>query len=604
MTRLINTMYLLALALQAFSQTQFRGQSTHTGLYDDVNSYDAVKLQWSLNTGSAIRSTPLVAGNRVYVGSAGHFLYALDTTGKLLWKFQADGAIHSSPALHKNTLYFSTRSNSIYALNASSGKVKWRNQLGQDLPYEWAFDYYISSPLVDDGVVYTGSGNGFLYALKADNGSELWKFNAGTRIRSTPAIKGNNLYAGDCLGRVYALDKRSGSKVWQFATRGDTMRNENFGFDRKAVIASPAIAGNTVVVGGRDGYLYAIDAQTGARKWEYDYKVSWIISSVAIKDTIVVTGTSDGRFINALHLETGKELWRFPVTAPVWSSPAIVGDKVISAVNDGLIYCLNLYTGKEVWRFRTNERFFSSPVPANGNIYIGNDEGVLFCLRNAAKTGASPMRAVFWAKDPIFQYHRFGIDVYLKDYFAAAGYNVVGQEALAEFMQQRIADKKPSVVVFATNLFPSTIVGDTASTNILLQYLQAGGKVVITGMNPSVYAVDEHKKALKGINFTLSQKITGLPYAHNDTRAFGGYYPAAPTPEGMKWGLKTSMVTRNAVPVEDVNTVLALDETGKAAMWVKSYGGRPGTGFVQTWVFQSTLPSLPEILLVAEYGLE
>lgn len=123
-------------------------------------------------------------------------------------------------------------------------------------------------------------------------------------------------------------------------------------------------------------------------------------------------------------------------------------------------------------------------------------------------------------------------------------------------------------------------------------------------MNPAVYAIDEQKKELKGINFQLSQKVTGIPFDYNDTRSFGGYYPSTPTAEGMRWGLKTSMVTRNAMPVQDVSSVLAIDETGKAAWWVKNYGGRPGTGFVQTWLFQSSLPSLSEIFQVAEYGLE
>jgi hypothetical protein len=158
--------------------------------------------------------------------------------------------------------------------------------------------------------------------------------------------------------------------------------------------------------------------------------------------------------------------------------------------------------------------------------------------------------------------------------------------------------------VFATNLFPSGIIGDTVTTNILLQYLQQGGKVVITGMNPAVYEIDEQKKELKRINFMLSQKITGISYAYNDTRAFGGYYPSTPTADGLRWGLKTPMVTRNAVPVQDVTTVLALDEAGKASWWVKNYGGKAGTGFVQTWLFPSTLTSLPEILQVAEYGLQ
>lgn len=586
-------------------QTQFRGNETHTGLYKNEGVFNSASLKWTFKTGNAIRSTPLVHGNKIYVGSGDNFLYALDTAGKLLWKFKADGPIHSSPAMLKNTVYFNTRKNSLYAIDAGNGKLKWQQQLGADLPYEWAFDYYVSSPLIAGESVYTGSGDGNLYAVNATNGNVQWKFNAGSRIRSTPALFDNKIYFGDCSGKLYALDKSTGKQLWQFAINGDTMRNENFGFDRKAIIASPAIAANTVVIGGRDGFLYGIDAASGNKKWQYDYQVSWIISSVAIKDTIVVTGTSDGRFINALNLHTGKELWRFAVSAPVWASPAIVGDKVFEAVNDGLVYCLDLYTGKEAWRFRTDERLFSSPVPANGNLYFGNDEGLLFCLRGGSQSAApAAHRAVFWIKDPVFQYHRYGLDVYLKDFFASSGYKVVDQTALASFMKERIADRQSSVVVFATNLFPSSIIGDTVSNNLLLQYLREGGKVVITGMNPAVYNIDEQKKEFKGVNFNLSPKIVGISYPHNDTRTFGGFYPATPTAEGRLWGLKSSMVTRNAMPVQDISIVLARDEVGKAAWWVKNYSNKPGTGFVQTWLFPSTVTSLPEILQVAEYGLE
>ena len=44
---------------------------------------------------------------------------------------------------------------------------------------------------------------------------------------------------------------------------GDTLKNEKFGFDRRAIIASPVVAGNKVIVGGRDGFLYAVDKDTG-----------------------------------------------------------------------------------------------------------------------------------------------------------------------------------------------------------------------------------------------------------------------------------------------------------------------------------------------------
>src|SRR5688572_7601896 len=62
-------------------QTQFRGNEAHTGLYNDQSAYTSVKQRWTFQAGSAIRSTPLVRGNKLYFGSGDNFFYALDTSG-------------------------------------------------------------------------------------------------------------------------------------------------------------------------------------------------------------------------------------------------------------------------------------------------------------------------------------------------------------------------------------------------------------------------------------------------------------------------------------------------------------------------------------------
>src|SRR3569833_4165944 len=98
------------------------------------------------------------------------------------------------------------------------------------------------------------------------------------------------------------------------------MKNELYGFVRKAFIASPAVANNIVVVGDRAGYLYGINETDGKLLWQLDYQITWVISSVAIKDSMIVTGTSEGAYINALNLYTGKEIWRLQTLGPVCSS--------------------------------------------------------------------------------------------------------------------------------------------------------------------------------------------------------------------------------------------------------------------------------------------
>ena len=52
-----------------------------------------------------------------------------------------------------------------------------------------------------------------------------------------------------------------------------------------------------------------------------------------------------------------------------------------------------------------------------------------------------------------------------------------------------------------------------------------------------------------------------------------------------------------------VTTVLARDETGRASAWVKNYGGLEGIGLVQLWHKRDGQEDLIAIKSVAEYGL-
>ncbi len=582
---------------------QFRGGEAHRGEYKEADRFGKVNIKWIFKSNSAIRSSPLRFGNKILFGSGDHYFYALDTaTGKVVWKFLADAPVHSSPAVHDKFVYFSSRANTLYALELSTGKLAWKKSLGKDLPYDWGFDYYIASPLVSGNYVYIGSGDGTMYAIEAGNGRTKWTYNSGERIRSTAAADSEKIYFGDVSGKVHALNKENGNMAWKFSTIGDTLKNENFGFDRKAIIASPAIADDKIIVGSRDGYLYALNSATGNQEWRYNYEVSWVISSVAVKDNKVISGTSDGSFVHALNLSDGKEIWRFRTTAPVWASPCIVNSKVLAAVNDGFIYCLDLETGKENWRYRTNDRIFSSPLPSNGNIYCGSDDGNLYSLKGVDPSpGNDVHRAVFWIRDPVFQFFRSGSDMFIRDYFTQAGYARVDVPGLIDFLKKRIEDGEASVIVFATNIFPYQAV-DSGATSMLLSYLSKGGKVVVLGNNPAAFKIDEEKKQMQGLDFALAAKRIGINFPHKDLRSIEGFYSSNITKEGKEWGLK-SPINSLGVPPDLATTILATSETGRAAAWVKNYGGKRGTGFVQLWITPATLSLLPEIYSVAEFGL-
>lgn len=590
---------------QQNSSASFRGGISRNGSYkgEDFNAINSVK--WRFKTEGAVRSTPTYHNGNLFVGSSDGALYCLDANaGTKRWLFQASAAVHSTAAVAGNKILFTDKLNRLYALQSENGKKIWQTNLNHDLNYEWGFDYYQSSPVVVNNTVYVGSGDGHMYAVNVADGKVKWKYKAASLVRSSPTIHNKLVYFGDLAGYVYALNAETGLVQWNFATRGDTVVNEKYGNDYKAVIASVAVADGVAVVGGRDGYLYALDATTGKERWNFNYDGSWVVTSVAIQNGIVVTGTSDQRYVQAFDLQTGKTIWKYKTPGTVWASPIIVNTTVLAAVNDGFLYGLDFHTGAEKFRYLLGERSLSSPVYHNGTVYIGNDDGNISALLTEQKPPpAKPVaKAVFYTSDVYGKYFKAGLNSIVKDYFSTAGYQVLNESQLREFLLLNSNDSVSSVVVFATGYFPPQIItGDKQS--ILYNYLSSGGKIVVLGINPALHDFNDEKQEYLGLNYSKCERIIGVSYPHNDLRSHGGFYDARPTEEGKQWGLTQTITSYAAVNADQV-TALALNENGRAAYWVKNYGHKQGTGFVQLWITATTLHHLEQVKHIAEYGLD
>jgi len=391
--------------------TMFRYDSTHTGTTTSIGPIQAVKL-WNYEEGhfdgSFIGSSAAVVNGVVYVGSnynqieqRGGNIYAFDAyTGAKIWNYSTSLGVYSSPALSGSVLFIGVV-NDVFAFNASTGLKIW-NYSTEGL--------IISSPNVVNGRVYIGSSDGNVYALNASTGAKIWNFaspgqsnEAATEsgygdgaFASSPAVVDNVVYIGSDDGNIYALDALTGAKIWNFTT--SIQPTYTWG---NQVSSSPAVSDGIVYVGSVGGNVYALNASTGAKIWNYYTNPSRVYgggyfhgvqASPAVAGGVVYVGSVDGKMY-ALNASTGNRIWEANIFRVL--SSAAVTDGVVYAAGDAYVYALNTTTGFQVWNFTTQNQINSSPTVSEGVVYIGSQDGNFYAIGEAKGT-PSPT-AMFFA---------------------------------------------------------------------------------------------------------------------------------------------------------------------------------------------------------------
>ncbi len=115
-----------------------------------------VDRRWTRSTGGAVRSSPSVAGERVYVGSDDGSVYAVSLEdGSVIWRHETDDRVRSSPSVSEDAVYVGSDDGYVYAFDAEDGELLWRHET----------DHVVrSSPAVADAV-HVGSADGGLHSF-------------------------------------------------------------------------------------------------------------------------------------------------------------------------------------------------------------------------------------------------------------------------------------------------------------------------------------------------------------------------------------------------------------------------------------------------------
>ncbi len=178
---------------------------------------------------------------------------------------------------------------------------------------------------------YLGHRFSPLKQLTPENVSRLkvawvYQFELG-RTEVTPIVVDGVMYLTS-PNRVAAVDARTGRDLWSW-TRPVPRDLQTIGFGR--VNRGVAVLGDIVYVGTLDAYLVALDARSGAVRWQTkvgDYKLGICITAapLAVNGKVVI-GIAGGEagvrgFVDAYDAQSGKQAWRL-WTVPTLGEPGV-----------------------------------------------------------------------------------------------------------------------------------------------------------------------------------------------------------------------------------------------------------------------------------------
>ena len=353
--RPLKPLFLLLLAtcstLHGGDWRQFRGPHGN-GVSDEsnvprvLNSSDSVA--WRVDLPGEGLSSPIVVGNRIFVTcSSGpkqqrlHVICFDARDGQKLWERQlwATGrtmchektaVAASTPASDGEHIVAIFSSNDIACFDLD-GNLIWFRGLGRDYPNASNSLGMSSSLVIANGVVVAqveSESDAFILGLDLPSGRNHWRIERprGMNWTSPLVLKSGQkeLVVLQSSKGVALVSPENGSIVWNYTNSASST-------------PSSTLSGNTLFIPSQG--LTALDFSAGP--------------------------------------ESSRQLWQSSQLKPGTPSPTVVGARIFSLNDGGVLTCGDATTGQRLWQLRLKGPFSASPVVAADLVYCVSEKGIV-----------------------------------------------------------------------------------------------------------------------------------------------------------------------------------------------------------------------------------
>ena len=284
----------------------FNGNGFRSANIIAFNAYNGAKI-WNYSA-SDLQTSPSVYGERLFIG-INQTVYSFDVlTGTKIWNYTLAARVAGEPTITDGTVYVSSGSTyqyidnglvevgltecNVYAINASTGLKIWSVKT-DDIP---------SSPAISKvdqalPMVFVRVGKNFVYALSSLYGTKVWAHDTASIITTNPMVGNGKVFICKIGESISALDAKTGMEKWNFNGPGGVQES------------TPAFFSGVVYVGGHNGVIYALNASTGDKIWEYKTGTQNLWGTTVAGD-IVYTGSEIGKLF-AVNATNGNLIWAF-----------------------------------------------------------------------------------------------------------------------------------------------------------------------------------------------------------------------------------------------------------------------------------------------------
>lgn len=172
---------------------------------------------------------------------------------------------------------------------------------------------------------------------------------------------------------LYALDPQTGDKKWEFKTDGN-------------IHASPLVMGNYLFVGTQRGTVYKLDAKYGTVKNTYNFGAGEIYSTPTGADNFIYYGR--GSHMIAVDIDADTLEWMYGAVGEIRTSGVVYDTLCIFGSTNGQVYAVDrIDAASLVWSYISGgDDFYSSPAIEDSLLFIGSSrnggaEGAMHAVR-------------------------------------------------------------------------------------------------------------------------------------------------------------------------------------------------------------------------------